>query len=143
MGVQVLEFSGRRIAAKVRHELHSDLFLAAEPRLHAWTGASGKRHIHTVHSLFGCPELTDVVYVIARRAADGTRTALLVDATASTIGSLNLAEIRQSSALLDADEIHVYSARSERERSVVLADLQAAVQCFAPVAATGHSSRLT
>jgi hypothetical protein len=125
MGVHVSEFGGRKVANAARHELYSDFFLAAEPRLHAWTGVSKRRHVLTVHSLLGCPEMTDVVVVLARRSADGLRTPLHVSATDSSIGSLNLAEIRQRGALLDADEVHVYAAPSQAERAAVAADILA------------------
>jgi hypothetical protein len=123
MGVHVSEFGGRKVTASARHELHSDFFLAAEPRLHAWTGVSKRRHVLTVHSLLGCPEVTDVVVVLAQRSADGQRTPLHVHVTDSSIGSLNLAEIRQRGAQLDADEVHVYAAKSPTERAAVAADL--------------------
>jgi hypothetical protein len=127
MGVHVSDFTGRKITATVRHELHSDFFLAAEPRLHAWTGVSKRRHVLTVHSLLGCPEMIDVVVVLARRTTDGMRTALHVQITDSSIGSLNLAEIRQRGAQLDADEVHVYATNSATERAAVAADLLAAL----------------
>jgi hypothetical protein len=124
MSVQVLEFSGRRIAqASARHELHSDLFLAAEPRLHTWTGDSGRRYVLSVNSLFGCGEVIDAVYILATRNVDGTRTARAVSVTESLVGSLNLADIRQAGAQLDADEVHVFKPRTARELEDVRADL--------------------
>lgn len=97
-----------------------------EQDFHFWRGASGRRYVHTVYSLIGCPELPEANYVMVRRRADGSREALRIARSEDEAPSLNLAAIRQRAAQLGAHEIHVHLlADSRAERALVERDLQA------------------
>jgi hypothetical protein len=94
------------------------------PRFHFWTGASGKRYVHTVYSLFDCPTIEDANYILVRRADKATRTVLAIGRLCNQNASLNLAEIRQHASALGADEVHVHLlATSEQEALAVEEDL--------------------
>ena len=96
----------------------------ASPRFHFWTGASGKRYVHTVYSLFDCPTLEDANYILVRRADRSSRTVLAIGRLTNQCATLNLAEIRQHAAALGADEVHVHLlAASVQEAEAVEADL--------------------
>lgn len=94
------------------------------PRFHFWTGASGKRYVHTVYSLFDCPTLEDANYILVRRADKGARTVLAIGRLCNQNASLNLAEIRQHASALGADEVHIHLlAASPQEALAVEEDL--------------------
>lgn len=96
----------------------------APPRFHFWTGASGKRYVHTVYSLFDCPTLEDANYILVRRTDRSRRTVLAIGRLSNRCPTQNLAEIRQHSAVLGADEVHVHLlASSSQEAAAVEADL--------------------
>lgn len=97
------------------------------PRFHFWTGASGKRYVHTVYSLFDCPPLGIASYVLVRRANKTERTVLAIGRLSNDQATLNLAEIRQRAATLGADEVHVHLlATSVSECQAVEVDLRTA-----------------
>lgn len=77
-------------------------------RFHFWTGASGRRYVHTIYSLIECPALPAGNYVLVRRHSDGRREVLAIGSVASEAASLNLAEIRRHGALLGANEVHIH-----------------------------------
>jgi len=77
-------------------------------RFHFWTGASGKRYVHTVYELFECPPLPAANYVLVRREPGARRKVLSIGRVGNSVASLNLAEIRQRGAELGADEVHVH-----------------------------------
>ena len=77
-------------------------------RFHFWTGASGKRYVHSVYDLLDCPPMPAVNYVLVRRTANGRAEALSIGRVSHGAPSLNLAEIRQRGAELGADEVHVH-----------------------------------
>ena len=79
-----------------------------DTRFHFWTGASGKRYVHSVYDLLDCPPMPAVNYVLVRRAANGRAEALSIGRVNHGAPSLNLAEIRQRGAELGADEVHVH-----------------------------------
>jgi len=94
------------------------------PRFHFWTGASGKRYVHTVYSLFDCPTLENSNYILVRRADRASRTVLAIGRLSNHCATMNLAEIRQHAAALSADEVHVHLlAASAQEAEAVEADL--------------------
>ncbi|MCG8561907.1 MAG: hypothetical protein MI824_19080 [Hyphomicrobiales bacterium] len=94
---------------------------------HYWRGATGQRYLHTVYALIECPEITKANFILVRREADGSRTALLIGQTLEEAGSLNLALLRHRGALLGANEIHIHLlADSSQGRTAVEADLKAA-----------------
>jgi hypothetical protein len=77
-------------------------------RFHFWTGASGRRYVHTVYSLIECPALAVGNYVLVRRDANGDREVLSIGSAIQDAPSLNLAEIRRRGAELGANEVHVH-----------------------------------
>lgn len=77
-------------------------------RFHFWTGASGKRYVHSVYDLLECPPMPAVNYVLVRRTANGRAEALSIGRVCHGAPSLNLAELRQRGAELGADEVHVH-----------------------------------
>lgn len=101
-----------------------------EPRLverfHFWSGASRKRYVHTVYNVLECPELPDAVYLLVRCDASSRRTVLSVGRLGHGAPSLNLAELRQRSATVGANEVHVHLlATSDRDMKRVEFDLRA------------------
>jgi hypothetical protein len=97
------------------------------PRFHFWTGASGKRYVHTVYSLFDCPPLGLASYVLVRRASKTERKVLAIGRLSHEQASMNLAEIRQRAATLGADEVHVHLlATTANECQAVEVDLRTA-----------------
>jgi hypothetical protein len=94
------------------------------PRFHFWTGASGKRYVHTVYSLFDCPPLGLASYILVRRSSKTERSVLAIGRLSHEQTTLNLAEIRQRAATLGADEVHVHLlAGTVSECQAVEADL--------------------
>lgn len=112
--------------------------LAGEPALvcseaafaqafHYWRGASGRRYLHSVYSLIGCPALPRANYILVRRYDDGTRAALAFGQTKDETASLNLAHLRHQGAKCGANEVHIHLlADTADARSEVEADLLAA-----------------
>lgn len=99
----------------------------APTRFHFWTGATGKRYVHTVYSLFDCPPVGIANYVLVRRDGRATRTVLAIGRFAGEAASLNLAEIRQRGAQLGADEVHIHLlATSPQDSQAVEVDLRTA-----------------
>jgi len=77
-------------------------------RFHFWSGASGKRYVHSIYELVECPPMPAANYVLVRRNADGCPEALSIGRVTNAAPSLNLAEIRQRGAELGATEVHVH-----------------------------------
>lgn len=77
-------------------------------RFHFWTGASGRRYVHTVYELLECPPLPAANYVLVRREPGARRQILSIGRVSDAAPSLNLAEIRRRGAELGADEVHVH-----------------------------------
>lgn len=94
---------------------------------HYWRGASGRRYLHSVYSLIGCPALPRANYILVRRYQDGTRAALAFGQTRDETASLNLAHLRHQGAKCGANEVHIHLlAETAEERGKVEADLIAA-----------------
>lgn len=90
-----------------------------------WSGASGKRYVHSIYALTDCPELPAANFVLTRRGSDGRRAVLAIGRVTNASHSLNLAEIRQRGAQLDASEVHVHLlATDAREMRNVEFDLR-------------------
>ena len=101
--------------------------LETPTRFHFWTGATGKRYVHTVYSLFDCPPVGIANYVLVRREGRAKRTVLAIGRVSGEAGSLNLAEIRQRGAQLSADEVHIHLlAADAQESQAVEVDLRTA-----------------
>ena len=100
-----------------------------------WTGASGRRYVHTVFNLMSCPEVPSANYILVRRDASGDATALKVGVVDHPVASLNLAELRHRAARIGASEIHIHLLANRPEaRSAVRIDLAAN---FLPAAQAG------
>lgn len=102
--------------------------VCAEPTLaqsfHYWRGVSGKRYLHSVYTLFACPELPRANYILVRRGAHGERTVLAAGQTTDEAESLNLAFLRHTGAKLGANEIHIHLlAEDQTARDRVETDL--------------------
>jgi hypothetical protein len=123
--IQFAEFRARRQMGEGPQQVSAEAFIPeAPPRFHFWTGASGKRYVHTVYSLFDCPTLEDANYILVRRSDRATRSVLAIGRLSNHNPSQNLAEIRQHAAELGADEVHVHLlASSSQEAEAVEADL--------------------
>lgn len=101
--------------------------LEVPTRFHFWTGATGKKYVHTVYSLFDCPPVGLANYVLVRREGRAVRTVLAIGRVSGEAASLNLAEIRQRGAQLGADEVHIHLlATSPVESQAVEVDLRTA-----------------
>lgn len=139
--IQLAEFRTRRTAAAPQ-PLEEPARLEGAPdlsqRFHFWTGASGRRYVHTVYSLIECPALPTGNYILVKRAADGRRSVLSIGSVGHDAASLNLAEIRQRGAELGADEVHVHLlAQSTKLSKLVEFDLKNS-QLVAAGSATHH-----
>lgn len=94
---------------------------------HYWRGVSGKRYLHSVYTLIGCPALPQANYILVRRYPDGSRTALAFGQTKDDAISLNLAHLRYQGAKCGANEVHLHLlAETPEERALVEDDLAAA-----------------
>jgi hypothetical protein len=90
-----------------------------------WTGASGARYVHSIYNLFECPPVDVGNYVLVKRHSDGRRTVLSIGRAAHTVSTLNLAEIRQRSAELGANEVHIHLlAGNTAQSQTIEADLR-------------------
>jgi hypothetical protein len=94
---------------------------------HYWRGASGRRYLHSVYSLIGCPALPRANYILVRRYDDGRRVALAFGQTKDDAVSLNLAHLRHEGAKIGANEVHIHLlAENSDDRALVETDLTAA-----------------
>jgi hypothetical protein len=109
MGARIIELAAFRATRSQDSEAPAAPDVKAEAnRFHFWTGASGKRYVHTVYELFECPALPPANYVLVRREPGARRKVLSIGRVGNSAPSLNLAEIRQRGAELGADEVHVH-----------------------------------
>ena len=93
-------------------------------RCQYWRGASGRRYLHSVYTLIGCPALPRANYILVRRHDDGSRTPLSFGQTKDDAISLNLAHLRHQGARLGANEVHIHLlAETPEERAHVEGDL--------------------
>ena len=90
-----------------------------------WSGRSGRRYVHTIFDLIGCPRVPACSYVLVKRDAGGARTPLRIGTVSAEAWSLNLAEIRHRAAQLGANEVHLHLIASDvATRLQVAEDLQ-------------------
>ncbi len=96
---------------------------AIKDRFWYWTGASGRRYIHSVYAVDDCPPLPSAIFVLVKRYGV-MRTVVGIgrfsphwDGAQHGMGSKGL-------ALADADEVHVHLlAKSPEQRDAILNDL--------------------
>jgi hypothetical protein len=106
MSARIIELAAFR--ASRFDEVDSPAKANGANRFHFWTGASGKRYVHTVYELLDCPALPAANYVLVRREPGARRKVLSIGRVSNSAASLNLAEIRQRGAELEAHEVHVH-----------------------------------
>jgi hypothetical protein len=100
---------------------------AFDQAFHYWRGASGRRYLHSVYTLVGCPAIPQANYILVRRYDDGTRAALAFGQTRDDAMTLNLAHLRHEGAKIGANEVHIHLlAENGDARALVEADLVAA-----------------
>ncbi|MFA5901683.1 MAG: hypothetical protein WC829_21505 [Hyphomicrobium sp.] len=105
--IELAVYKAQRTLAQ--QEMTQRIALANEAtRFHFWTGASGKRYVHTVYDLLECPPMPAANYVLVRRNDNGRVEALSIGRVTSAAASLNLAEIRRRAAELGATEVHMH-----------------------------------
>ena len=122
--VQLADFRSLKRASKPASTPTCDA-PSVNDRFLFWSGASGKRYVHTIHALYDCPELPAANFVLVRRDANGQRAILAIGRVTSACASLNLAEIRQRGAQLGANEVHVHLlAQGQQESKAVEFDLR-------------------
>ncbi len=125
--VSLSDVRALRLGSRKSHEAVVSFENDTGARFHFWTGASGKRYVHTVYSLFDCPPVEQANYVLVRRAGGAKRTILAIGRLSNEQPTLNLAEIRQRGALAGADEVHIHLlAASAQESQAVEIDLRTA-----------------
>ena len=123
--IQLAEVRARRAGLNPEHVVLSD---AADrnDRFHFWSGASGRRYVHSVYDLVDCPEVPAANFLLVHRDGAGRRSVLAIGHLTNEVGSLNLAEIRHRGARLGANEVHVHLlAPSAQQRRMVELDLRA------------------
>ncbi len=127
MGAHNLEMPGRsRIGGAEAATDFDASGLSGDPiGFSYWTGISGRRYVHTVYSLIGCPAIPEANYVLVHRDATGCASVLRMGHTGEDAPSLNLAHIRRHGAELGATEVHVHLlASSDTERARIEFDLR-------------------
>ena len=94
-------------------------------RFQFWTGASGKRYVHTIYSLIECPAVPAGNFILVKRDSSGRRSVLSIGRTVHEAATLNLAEIRQRGATLGANEVHVHLlAETAKQMQLIEFDLK-------------------
>ncbi len=132
MSARIIDFAEARASRTkphMRHLSHQSAPIEPQPdlmqRFQFWTGASGRRYVHTIYSLLDCPALSSANFVLVRREVDGQRTVLAISRLGANSPSLNLADIRHRGAMLGANEVHVHLlAESGRDSQLVEFDLR-------------------
>ena len=137
MSAQVIDFAaiaarkGRRAPSRPPSALMHDFTF--------WSGASGLRYVHTIFKLLDCPEIPNANVILARRGSNGQVQALYVGRLEEDAPSLNLAELRRTSALIGANEVHVHLlATTEDQRRHIETDLNGAEALVPGGLATVH-----
>lgn len=131
MSARIINFAEARAARGKPRMIETRPTTVAEPspelmqRFQFWTGASGRRYVHTIYTLLDCPALSSANFILVARDADGQRSVLEIGRLGTNAPTLNLAEIRQRGAVLGANEVHVHLlADSARESQRIEFDLK-------------------
>jgi hypothetical protein len=122
--IQLAEVRARRLGITYKPARLEDTAGLTE-RFHFWSGASGRRYVHTIYSLVECPALPQGNYVLVNRDGRGSRTVLAVGRLTHDASTLNLAEIRHQGSMLGANEVHVHLlAGTSKQSKLVEHDLK-------------------
>ena len=122
--IQLAEVRARRLGIAHNQARLEDTAGLTE-RFHFWSGASGRRYVHTIYSLVECPALPQGNYVLVNRDGRGSRTVLAVGRLTHDASTLNLAEIRHQGSMLGANEVHVHLlAGTSKQSKLVEHDLK-------------------
>ena len=117
-------------------------WISTSERFRFWSGASGKRYVHSIYNLLECPELPQANFVLVRRDADGRRTVMAIGRLTNASMTLNLAELRQRGAQLGANEVHVHLLAAGPEQAKMIEfDLRTGQYqegAFGPVSSVHH-----
>ena len=89
---------------------------AFDQAFHYWRGASGRRYLHSVYTLIGCPALPRANYILVRRYDNGTRVALAFGQTKDDAVTLNLAHLRQRRRLVEDDACENMGVQEPRNK---------------------------
>jgi hypothetical protein len=89
-------------------------------RFQFWTGASGKRYVHTVYNLLDCPALPAGNYILVKKSPSGQRSVLSIGRVTHQAPSLNLADIRRRGAEFGANEVHVHLLAGNAKQSKLI-----------------------
>lgn len=110
MGARIIELAEVRArrAGRKHEPVRIEDTAALTDRFHFWSGASGRRYVHTIYSLVECPVLPQGNYVLVRHNGRGQRTVLSIGRLTHDAETLNLAEIRHQGSMLGANEVHVH-----------------------------------
>jgi hypothetical protein len=92
-----------------------------------WRGQSGRRYLHTVHTLADWPGYCEANVIFARPRADGGREAMWIGRISATGSEMRAGGLIDRMAGAGASEIHVHLlAGSEAERRAIERDLKRA-----------------
>lgn len=110
MTARVIQFAAAlaRRQAPAHEAAHLDGADDLACRFHFWTGATGRRYVHTVYSLVECPALASGNYILVHHDDAGERQVLAIGSASHDAASLNLADIRRRGAELGANEVHIH-----------------------------------
>jgi hypothetical protein len=96
---------------------------AIKDRFWYWTGASGRRYIHSVYPATDCPPLPGAVFVLVKRQG-ALRVVVGIGRFSPFWDGVGRGYGPKGMAMADADEVHVHLlAKSIPERDAVLNDL--------------------
>jgi len=130
MSASIIDFAAARarryppVPRSTREPAMTDQKSDLMQRFRFWSGASGRRYVHTIYTLRECPELSSGNFILVRRDTEGQRKVLSIGRLGHVAPTLNLAEIRQRGATLGANEVHVHLlAETARDSQLIEFDL--------------------
>jgi hypothetical protein len=134
MAAEIISLALYRSSRKAAAELRSEAVAVGgatnlADRFYFWSGASGRRYVHTIYNLLECPAIPAGNYILVHRDSEGRRLVLAVGRVGHSAASLNLAEIRRRGAQLGANEVHVHLlAPNAKQSRLIETDLRSG-QC--------------
>ena len=93
-----------------------------------WSGASGKRYIHSVYPLDACPPLPGAIFTLVRCLPNGERIALEVGRFNENWDYIDAMIADKACGINTADEIHVHLLASSSDNAdTITRDLERAI----------------